>query len=176
MNHRRELVEVSLPLDEINAQSARGKSNRQGHPSTRQLWRARRPLIATRCVIFAQLVEGPSNRIDEFCDKYRTEGLPDDKVETLAEVEVTVVRLRLNGMLAALANRNSIEDEGLWDAAREEIGKSRGGVQPAILDSFADVTLTIKAEHRDDFDESVARAISENARTLYADANQFEQG
>ncbi|WP_425561123.1 DUF1156 domain-containing protein, partial [Myceligenerans crystallogenes] len=41
---RRKLIEVSLPLEEINAESAREKSIRHGHPSTLHLWWARRPL------------------------------------------------------------------------------------------------------------------------------------
>ncbi len=34
MTYREKLIEVALPLDEINAQSAREKSIRHGHPST----------------------------------------------------------------------------------------------------------------------------------------------
>ena len=39
----RKLIEVSLPLETINAESAREKSIRHGHPSTLHLWWARRP-------------------------------------------------------------------------------------------------------------------------------------
>ena len=35
--HRRKLIEVSLPLEAINAASAREKSIRHGHPSTLHL-------------------------------------------------------------------------------------------------------------------------------------------
>src|SRR5690606_22406186 len=35
---KRKLIEVSIPLDEINKQSAREKSIRHGHPSTLHLW------------------------------------------------------------------------------------------------------------------------------------------
>ena len=55
----RKLIEVALPLDAINAASAREKSIRHGHPSTLHLWWARRPLAAARAVIFAQLVNDP---------------------------------------------------------------------------------------------------------------------
>ena len=41
---RKKLIEVALPLDAINAASAREKSIRHGHPSTLHLWWARRPL------------------------------------------------------------------------------------------------------------------------------------
>lgn len=55
----RKLIEVALPLDAINAASAREKSIRHGHPSTLHLWWARRPLAAARAVIFAQMVNDP---------------------------------------------------------------------------------------------------------------------
>jgi adenine-specific DNA methylase len=57
MNPRKKLIEVALPLDVINAASAREKSIRHGHTSTLHLWWARRPLAAARAVIFAQMVE-----------------------------------------------------------------------------------------------------------------------
>ncbi|HNQ88094.1 MAG TPA: DUF1156 domain-containing protein [Verrucomicrobiota bacterium] len=61
MKIRRKLIEVALPLDAINAASAREKSIRHGHPSTLHLWWARRPLAAARAVIFAQMVDDPSS-------------------------------------------------------------------------------------------------------------------
>ncbi len=56
----RKLIEVALPLDAINAASAREKSIRHGHPSTLHLWWERRPLATARAVLFAQLVNDPS--------------------------------------------------------------------------------------------------------------------
>ena len=61
---RRKLIEVALPLDAINKASAREKSIRHGHPSTLHLWWARRPLAAARAVIFAQMVDDPSEYVD----------------------------------------------------------------------------------------------------------------
>lgn len=55
----RKLIEVALPLDDINTAAAREKSIRHGHPSTLHLWWARRPLAAARAVLFAQLVNDP---------------------------------------------------------------------------------------------------------------------
>jgi hypothetical protein len=55
----RKLIEVALPLDDINEAAAREKSIRHGHPSTLHLWWARRPLTAARAVLFAQLVNDP---------------------------------------------------------------------------------------------------------------------
>ena len=55
----KKLIEVALPLDDINAAASREKSIRHGHPSTLHLWWARRPLAAARAVIFAQMVNDP---------------------------------------------------------------------------------------------------------------------
>ena len=61
---RKKLIEVALPLEAINKASAREKSIRHGHPSTLHLWWARRPLAAARAVIFAQMVDDPSEYVD----------------------------------------------------------------------------------------------------------------
>lgn len=61
---RKKLIEVALPLDAINAASAREKTIRHGHPSTLHLWWARRPLAAARAVIFAQMVDDPSTYVE----------------------------------------------------------------------------------------------------------------
>ena len=64
--YRRKLIEVDLPLDDINRESAREKSIRHGHPCTLHMWWARRPLAACRAVIFASMVDDPSSCPDEF--------------------------------------------------------------------------------------------------------------
>jgi putative DNA methylase len=61
---KKKLIEVALPLDAINKASAREKSIRHGHPSTLHLWWARRPLAAARAVIFAQMVDDPSEHTE----------------------------------------------------------------------------------------------------------------
>src|SRR5512141_2981006 len=63
---RRKLIEVALPLEVINRESAREKSIRHGHPSTLHLWWARRPLATARAVLFAQLVDDPSGHPEKF--------------------------------------------------------------------------------------------------------------
>ena len=63
---RRKLIEVALPLDAINRESAREKSIRHGHPSTLHLWWARRPLAAARAVLWSSLVDDPSSHPDRF--------------------------------------------------------------------------------------------------------------
>ena len=53
--YRKKLSEVALPLAAINAESAREKSIRHGHPSTLHLWWARRPLAACRAELSASV-------------------------------------------------------------------------------------------------------------------------
>jgi len=55
------LIEVALPIREISAESVRDKSLRHGHISTLHLWWARRPLAASRAVVFASLVLDPDD-------------------------------------------------------------------------------------------------------------------
>ncbi|KPQ40177.1 MAG: putative DNA methylase [Phormidium sp. OSCR] len=66
MTYRKKLIEVALPLEAINMESAREKSIRHGHPSTLHLWWARRPLAACRAVLWASLVDDPSSWPDRF--------------------------------------------------------------------------------------------------------------
>lgn len=118
---RRKLIEVSLPLEDINRESAREKSIRHGHPSTLHLWWARRPLAAARAVLFAQLVDDPSS----FPDRFPTEEA--QKAE----------RERLHDIIRRLVVWENIGDERLLREAHEEILKSTDGKPPAILDPFA---------------------------------------
>lgn len=55
------LIEVALPIQEISAESVRDKSLRHGHICTLHLWWARRPLAASRAVVFASLVPDPDD-------------------------------------------------------------------------------------------------------------------
>ena len=65
MTYKMKLIEVALPLEDINREAAREKSIRHGHPSTLHLWWARRPLAACRAVLFASLVDDPSECVAE---------------------------------------------------------------------------------------------------------------
>src|SRR5512145_2376370 len=55
------LIEVALPIREISAESVRDKSLRHGHISTLHLWWARRPLAASRAIVFASLIPDPDH-------------------------------------------------------------------------------------------------------------------
>jgi len=65
ITYKKKLIEVALPLEDINREAAREKSIRHGHPSTLHLWWARRPLAACRAVLFASLVDDPSECVNE---------------------------------------------------------------------------------------------------------------
>ena len=54
--YRRKLIEVDLPLDTINAESAKEKSIRKGHPSTLHIWWSRKPTASCRTILFSSLV------------------------------------------------------------------------------------------------------------------------
>ncbi|MGE0531707.1 MAG: DUF1156 domain-containing protein [Hyphomonadaceae bacterium] len=105
---RKKLIEVALPLEEINKASAREKSIRHGHPSTLHLWWARRPLAACRAVIFAQLVDDPSAWPDRF-----------PTVETQA-----AERRRLHHLIARMVPWEASNDEAILNEARFEIARS----------------------------------------------------
>lgn len=56
----KKLIEVALPLDDINEAAAHEKQPGIGaHPRGLHLWWARRPLAVARAVIFAQMVNDP---------------------------------------------------------------------------------------------------------------------
>ena len=111
--HRRKLIEVDLPLDHINAQSAREKSIRHGHPSTLHLWWARRPLASCRAVIFASMVDDPESCPDEF--------------ET--EEDIRQERARLHKLITDLVVWENTDERqpaarDILNAARYEIARS----------------------------------------------------
>ncbi|WP_295034773.1 DUF1156 domain-containing protein [uncultured Microbacterium sp.] len=132
---KRKLIEVSIPLDEINKQSAREKSIRHGHPSTLHLWWARRPLATARAVLFAQLVDDPSAREDEFIAEAREKGYEDP--EGWAGHRIKQERERLFDLITRMVDWDNLGNEALFDAVRAEIMKSTNGNPPAILDPFA---------------------------------------
>ncbi len=120
MTYKKKLIEVALPLDAINRESAREKSIRHGHPSTLHLWWARRPLAAARAVLWSSLVDDPSAHPDRF---------PTPEAQ---EVE----RQRLFRILEELVRWENSNDRDLLDAAHAEIVASCDGELPAILDPF----------------------------------------
>lgn len=118
---KRKLIEVALPLETINKESAREKSISHGHPSTLHLYWARRPLATARAVLFAQLVDDPSSHPDRF---------PDEEAQRRE-------RERLHELIGRLVVWENLRDEKLLAEAYREIAASTGGNPPPILDPFA---------------------------------------
>jgi putative DNA methylase len=108
VKRRKKLIEVAIPLEAINAASAREKSIRHGHPSTLHLWWARRPLAAARAVIFCQMVDDPSAVPEEF------------PTEEDQENE----RLRLFALISQLVQWENTTNEEVLNKARDEIRRS----------------------------------------------------
>lgn len=120
MEYKKKLIEVALPLEAINRESAREKSIRHGHPSTLHLWWSRKPLATARAVLFASLVDDPSAHPDKFP----------------TEEEQEKERQRLFGIIEELIKWENTNNEEVLNKAREEILKSTGGNLPPFYDPF----------------------------------------
>ena len=121
MKKIKKLIEVAMPLEAINAASAREKSIRHGHPSTLHLWWARRPLATARAVIFASLVDAPSSHPELF-------PTPEDQERE---------RQRLFDIIERLVKWENSNNPEVLSEAKAEIKKWVGDDVPALLDPFA---------------------------------------
>lgn len=117
---RKKLIEVALPLEAINRESARERSIRHGHPSTLHIWWARKPLAACRAVLFASVVDDPSSRPERFPTREAQD----------AE------RQRLFRIIEELVKWENLTSERVLAAARAEIVKATDGKLPTVLDPF----------------------------------------
>ncbi len=105
---RRKLIEVTLPLDDINKASVREGFIYRGNPSAIHKWWAQRPLATARAVIFAQMVDDPSSSPDLF----RTE-----KAQAKE-------RARLFRIIEELVRWENTTNEAVLQKARDEIWQS----------------------------------------------------
>ena len=130
----KKLIEVALPLDDINAEATREKSIRKGHPSTLHLWWARRPLAAARAILFSQLVNDPGGERGYYAGKTRAQ----------ADTERDV----LFDIISDLVKWENINNEDVLERARAairkswketcELNKGNPGFDPAQLPDFHD--------------------------------------
>ena len=130
----KQLIEVALPLDDINVASAREKSIRHGHPSTLHLWWARRPLATARAVLFAQLVNDPGGERGWYAG--RTKAQADEERERLFDI------------IRDLVKWENTNNETVLERAREAIraswretcalNKGKPGFDPEKLPAFHD--------------------------------------
>ena len=136
MKAPKKLIEVALPLDDINREAAREKSIRHGHPSTLHLWWARRPLAAARAVLFAQLVNDPGGERGW------------DSRKGVTKKSAAAERERLFDIIRRLVKWENSNDPGLLAEARAEIlrswretcamNKGVPGFDPNVLPAFHD--------------------------------------
>lgn len=103
-------IEASFPVKEVSEESAREKNIRHGHISTLHIWWARKPLAASRAVVYAALTPEPKS-----------------EQERLA---------RANFIHELSKWENSLEPYYI-EKARKEILEANGGVPPRVLDPFA---------------------------------------
>ncbi|RAP35281.1 hypothetical protein B1207_12980 [Legionella quinlivanii] len=108
----KKLIEVALPLDDINIAAAREKSIRHGHPSTLHLWWARRPLAAARAIIFAQMVNDPSETVSG------------DKRLRETKLKIQDEREKLFNIIRELVKWENTNNEEVLNKAREAIIES----------------------------------------------------
>ena len=106
--YRKKLIEMNVPLQAINEAGAREKTIWQGHPSALHRYWARRPLAACRAVIFASMVDDPSECRDEFP----------------TEAEQNTERDRLHDIIQQLVKWENSSHENLMATARYEIAIS----------------------------------------------------
>ena len=164
--YRKKLIEVALPLEDINREAAREKSIRHGHPSTLHLWWARRPLAACRAVLFASLVDDPSECVAELLKdsgkrkaaeklvaarwkiwqeatalllKAQAAGIsapPPGPEPKLEDVVAEIERERLFDIIRELVKWENSNDERVLNRARAEIMRSCDGHPPPVYDPF----------------------------------------
>jgi putative DNA methylase len=120
--YKKKLIEVALPLPEINDASAYDKMPGIGpHPKGIHHWWARLPLPTARAVLFASVVDDP-------------EAHP----EIWSTVDVQKAeRERLFDIIRRLMSQRLHEHPGVYAEAHAEMLKHSGGRLPSIMDPFA---------------------------------------
>ena len=121
-SNRRKLIEVALPLPEINDASAYDKLPGIGpHPKGIHHWWARLPLPTARAVLFASVVDDPSSNPEKW---------PTEEAQT-AERE------RLFEILRAMMTKRMHERPDVYARARAEMLLHADNELPAVVDPFA---------------------------------------
>ena len=117
----KKLIEVALPLEKINAESAHEKNIKNGHPANLHLWWARRPITTARAVIWSSIVDDPSSHPELF---------PSEEAQNKE-------RQRLFDILEALITWDNLGRSDILNAAQKELKKYSNGTQLKFLDLFA---------------------------------------
>ncbi len=143
MTHRKKLIEVNIPLQAINIESAKDGALKHGHPSTLHRYWARRPLAACRAIVFASFVDDPAECEDEFT----------------TEDEQDAERDRLYDIIKRLIIWKNSNDANLLAEARYEIALSVARNNGQDLTEF-------RAQYKGD-PEAVLQYLREHAPAVY---------
>ncbi|MFH1740350.1 MAG: DUF1156 domain-containing protein, partial [bacterium] len=121
-NQPKKLIEVALPLPEINDASAYDKMPGIGpHPKGIHQWWSRKPLPTARAVLFASVVDDPSAHPDRF---------PNDESQN-AERE------RLFDIVRELMQKKLHDRPEVYAKACAEMLKHAEGRLPPVMDPFS---------------------------------------
>lgn len=126
MTYRKKLIEVALPLEAINLESAREKSIRHGHPSTLHLWWSRKPTATARAVLWATLVDDPSSWPDKFPTEEEQQRERQRLFDILARIEVVRDRKgKEKQVVRGLVSWDDVNDPNsrVLEAAQREIAR-----------------------------------------------------
>lgn len=116
------LIEVALPLPEINDASAYDKMPGVGpHPKGIHHWWARLPLPTARAILFASIVDDPSSHPE----KWRS------------EAEQNAERERLFDIVREMMSKKLHEHPEVYAKANSEMLKHSNGKLPTLFDPFA---------------------------------------
>ncbi len=121
--YQKKLIEVALPLPEINDASAYDKMPGIGpHPKGIHHWWARLPLPTARAVLFSSVVTDPSD---------------DPAWKDKGEHEQDAERERLFGIIRRMMGKKLHEHPEVYAEAHAEMLKHCDGKLPPVLDPFA---------------------------------------
>ncbi len=143
MTHRKKLIEVNIPLQDINIESAKDAALTHGHPSTLHRYWARRPIAACRAIVFASFVDDPAECEDEFP----------------TEDEQGAERDRLYDIIKRLVIWQNSNNENLLAEARYEIALSVARNNGEDLTEF-------RERHKEN-PEAVLRYLRQHAPAVY---------
>ena len=122
MTAKKKLIEVALPLPEINDASAYDKMPGIGpHPKGIHHWWARLPLPTARAILFASVVDDPESHPEKW---------PTEEAQN-------VERERLFGILRRMMQKKLHEHPEVYEEAHKEMLEHCGGKLPPVFDPFA---------------------------------------
>lgn len=130
------LAEVDFPIAAVSQHAVREKSIRYGHPSTLQLWWARRPLAACRAMLLALLLPDP-------CDPHCPDSFKAQARLILADLwrvvpnDDAALRASIISFIGNFANWDKSSDLVFVRIGQRLIRAAHGDEVPLVVDPFA---------------------------------------